>query len=240
MQNTTKQGVSEMALKPNPLDPQSVLGVQASPPVDLFPGNGLIAGETVAQWTQDWWTWVLQSPFDASAMFDPTGAFANTNNTGAMFFIGGSFGGDATRTFDVPASKPLLVPILNNIAAQFTGHGPDPATGGKGAANIAQAEFQTSVTDLSLNIDGKAIGNLQSDLVRTDWFSPGNTAAPGSVANVFASLGVFVPGDLGPAKSVGYWAVIQGLTAGSTHTLDFGGSTSSGFSLHIHDTIHVV
>jgi len=55
--------------------------------------------------------------------------------TPALFFIGGSFGGDVSRTFNVPAGKPLLVPILNNLAFQFTGKGPDPATGGKGAAN---------------------------------------------------------------------------------------------------------
>ena len=95
-------------------------------------------------------------------------------------------------------------------------------------------DWQKSVTSLFLNIDGTPVSNLQSDYVRTNWFSAG-TVQPGSLAEAFG-----LTGDLGPSKSVGYWAVVNGLAAGSTHVLDFGGSTSAGFSLHIHDTIHVV
>ena len=200
----------------------------------VLQSHGMVAGETVAQWTQDWWTWALQSPAATSPMEDPTGANANVNNSGAMFFIAESFGGDATRTFDVPAGKPLLVPILNDLALQFTGKGPDPVTGGKGAADQILATWQKSVTNLFLNIDGVPVSNLQSDLVRTNWFSAG-TVQPGSLAESFG-----LTGDLGPSKSDGYWAVVKGLGAGSTHTLDFGGATSDGFSVHITDTIHVV
>src|ERR1700759_5796917 len=95
-----------------------ILNAQNAPDAQTLPGgavlqsHGMVAGETVSQWTQDWWTWALQSPAATSPMVDPTGANAGINNTGDMFFIGGSFGGDATRTFDVPAGVPLLVPVL--------------------------------------------------------------------------------------------------------------------------------
>jgi len=223
-----------MTLKHGPLDNQSPLsGSQTVPNAELVPSNGMVAGETIAQWTQDWWTWALQSPAATSPQMDTTGAFANVNNSGAMFFVAGSFGGDVAREFDVPAGKPLLLPVLNNIALQYTGTGPDPLTGGKGAASIVTTDWQKGVTNLFMTIDGKTVGDLQSDLVRTSWFSPG-TPQPGSLIESFGFTG-----DLGPAKSDGYWAVLTGFTAGSTHTLDFGGAWNGG-SVHIHDTVHVV
>ena len=223
-----------MAHKPNVFDSQTLPDSQGFADTLVLQSHGMVAGETVAQWTQDWWTWALQSPAANSPMLDSTGANANVNNSGAMFFIGGSFGGDATRTFDVPAGKPLLVPVLNDLALQFTGKGPDPLTGGKGAANQVLTDWQHSVTNLFLNIDGNPVNNLQSDLVRTDWFSAG-TVQPGSLAESFG-----LTGDLGPSKSDGYWVVVKSFAAGSTHTLEFGGSTSNGFSIDISDTIHVV
>lgn len=166
---------------------------------------------------------------------DTTGTYAGINqpDPNTMFFIAGTFGGDVTREFDVPAGTHLLVPVLNNVVLQFSGKGPDPVTGGKGAANIATTDWQKSVTNLFLTIDEKAVGNLQSDLVRTDWFSPG-AVQPNSLIESFG-----FSGELGPAKSDGFWAVIKGFAPGSTHTLDFGGSWNGG-SVHIHDTIHAV
>ena len=154
-----------MANKAGVADSQAVPDTQVlSGGLDLQ-SHGMVAGETVAQWTQDWWKWALQSPAATSPMLDQTGAFADVNNTGSMFFIGGSFSsGDVTRTFDVPAGKPILIPILNNVALQFTGRGPDPVTGGKGAGNMGITDWQKSVTSLFLNIDGTPVSNLQSDI----------------------------------------------------------------------------
>jgi len=198
----------------------------------VLPSHGMIDGETLSQWTQDWWTWAVQTPVATSPMLDTTGAYAGVDNTAAMFFLAGTFSGNVERTFDVPGNKPLLVPILNDLVLQYTGKGPDPLTGGKGAADQLLADWQKSVTSLVLDIDNHPVGNLQSDLVRTDFFSLG-TVQPGSVAQAFG-----LSGELAPSKSDGYWAVIQGLAPGS-HTIDFGGSSNAG-SFHITDHIKVV
>lgn len=226
-----------MAKKIGPLDPSGNLDpdIQTLPDGVILQSHGQVAGETIAQWSQDWWTWALQTPFATSPMLDTTGANASVGNTGAMFFIAGSFGGDVTREFEVPADKPLLVPVLNALALQYTGRGPDPSTGGQGAANQYQVGWRESVTDIFLKIDGQSIGKLQTDFVKTDWFSSG-TVQPGSVAEAFG-----LTGDLGLEKSSGYWAVLKGFAPGSTHTLEFGGSWDNGTSsVHITDTIHVV
>lgn len=211
-------------------DPSAIPNSQTTANALVYQSNGLIAGETIGQWTQAWWTWALQTPAATAPMLDPTGAFAGVDNNRAVFFIAGSFGGDATRTFEAPAGKPLLLPVLNDLALQFNGKGPDPATGGKGGANIVLADWLKSVTDLFLTIDGQPVTNLQSDRIRSDFFSPG-TPQPGSLIESFG-----FSGDLGPAKSDGYWAMLKPLAAGR-HEIDFGGTAS--VSVHIHDTIFV-
>lgn len=211
-------------------DPSAIPNSQTTANSLVYQSNGLIAGQTIGQWTEAWWTWALQTPAATAPMTDPTGAFAGVDNDRAVFFIAGSFGGDATRTFDAPAGKPLLLPVLNDVVLQFSGRGPDPATGGKGAANIALADWLKSVTSVFLTIDGEPVTNLQSDRVRSTWFSPG-TAQPGSLIESFG-----FSGDLGPARSDGYWAMLRPLAAGR-HEIDFGGTAS--VSVHIHDTIFV-
>src|SRR5215471_10515936 len=94
------------------------------PSFTIVRSNAAIAGESVSQWTGDWWTWALQSPANQNPVLDQTGAFANVNNNGPVFFIAGDFGGDVERTFTVPAGKPLLVPLLNAFDVEGPGIAP--------------------------------------------------------------------------------------------------------------------
>jgi hypothetical protein len=209
--------------------------------------HGQINGETVQQWTQDWVTWWLQAPATTNPQFDTTGAYANVdNNNGKMFFLAGNFGGDSTRTFTAPANEPLLVPILDSPALQWNGTDfngvVDHQTFGKGAGNKSVTDWQkgVSASDLFLSINGASVDVTQSDFIKTSWFSSG-PAQPDSFAQALVDAHVLYPGgvDIGPNKNVGYWAVIAGQPAGSTMTLDFGGSTG-GFAVGVHDTITFV
>ena len=165
-----------------------------------------------------------------------------------MFFLGGAIGTPLTdppqviaREFNAPASKMMLVPILNFIALQFTGTGPNPkniATGTPAAANELIKDWANSVTNLFLRIDGKDVIDFKQDFVKTGFFSAG-TATPDSLAG---ALGL--TGDLGHSKSEGFWAVLPGFAAGTTHTVEFGGSTATlgtntGYTIDVRDTIHV-
>jgi hypothetical protein len=190
--------------------------------------RGMVAGETIAQWTQKWWTWALQAPANQNPLLDTTGSFAHVNNTDSVFFIGGTFGGltTADRSItDVPAGKPLLIPVLNQFDTL------DPPN----VENKVLSDFQKSVASLFADIDGIPVKNLQSDLVRTDFFSMGPTQ-PGSLVE---QLGAPVGTDLSPTKSSGYWLMVEGLAPGQ-HTLHFGGSLSTGFSTEVTDHITVV
>ena len=221
----------------------------AASPADayLMNSHGMINGETVNQWTEQWWTWALQSPYATSPQFDTTGQYAGVGNTNpSMFFVAGTFGsGDYTRTIDVPANEPLLVPIFNDAALQYSGHGRDPFTGGKGGGAQTEAQWLRDVSNVFLSINGQPVDNLQTDLVRTPWFSAG-TVQPGSVAEAYG-----LAGAIAPSQAVGYWAVINGQPKGTTLTLDFGGSVTplgphpspypgGAVDVHIHDTIRFV
>src|SRR3954470_4456879 len=77
--------------------------------------NSIVAGQSIADWTAAWWTWVLQAPVVTNPLLDTTGHFANVNNNGPVFFIAGSQGGAVTRSFSVPAGKPVLFPLINTF-----------------------------------------------------------------------------------------------------------------------------
>src|SRR3954451_15035019 len=81
----------------------------------ILPPDSIVAGRSIADWTAAWWTRTLQSPAAQDPQVDPSGAFANFNNDGPVFFIAGTNGlsGPVSRSFEVPAGKPVLFPMIN-------------------------------------------------------------------------------------------------------------------------------
>jgi hypothetical protein len=61
------------------------LAMQTACNPSVFPSKGVIAGETVAQWTEARWEWAVNTPSATSPLTDTTGAFANVNNLGPVF-----------------------------------------------------------------------------------------------------------------------------------------------------------
>jgi len=138
----------------------------------LSPG-AVVLGKPIADWTADWWTWGAQAPNGpTNPRFDPTGAFANYNNNGPVFFVGG---GTFTRNFTVPAGKPLLLPIINYFDIEPNPPVTDPLSDRIAAANTAVATWLTVVDTDSLfaPIDGTAVTNPADYLEVTGIFSMG-------------------------------------------------------------------
>lgn len=193
----------------------------------LAPGS-VVAGKSIADWTAAWWTWNVQSPVATYPSADPTGAFADQNNNGPVFFIAGTTGGAATRSFNVPSGRPLLIPMINFFDTE-------PAkidVGVSLADRIPAAEkivgaWPGNVIPASLfaSIDGNAIVSPTDYLETTAIFSAGPTQ-PGSFIE---SLGVPTGDDIFPTKAAGYWLMVEGLTPGP-HELHFG-SSANGFSV---------
>jgi len=203
----------------------------------------VVAGKTISQWTQDWWTWAVNLPTDQNPFTHPEGNFASVNNDGPVFFIaeGVPGGPDASQTINVPFGTPLLVPLQNIVDTpleflpnkhrqtldELTSSPAIHAT-----ENRHIKSFDASVTSLFAEIDHVPVTDLfKNNLVDSSFFSMG-TAKEGTLAvDVYGLAAAGTPMD--PSKSGGYWLMINDLSPG-THFLNFGG-TSAG--IHLGDGI---
>ena len=192
----------------------------------ILPPGSSVAGKPIADWTAAWDTWWIQSPGSMDPTRDPTGAWANNNNNGPVFFVAGTSGDlkTATRAFRVPAGRPLLIPMIN---VGWIGWPPDTE---EIASQAVAADLELiDVNSLFASIDGQALANPKSYLEQSNFFSAG-IATPGTLLEKWLidagqpfPLGV----DLYPSLTAGYWLMVEGLAPGS-HTLNFGGAYKDG------------
>jgi hypothetical protein len=188
--------------------------------------HGQVAGKTISEWTEDWYTWAFQSPTAVSPFTGSAGDGSGGFDAGGMFFIGGFDTSNGPLNVTIQFGKPILVPLLNFADTIDT----------KPVENGLISDFTKGASGLFATLDGQALHNLQADLVKTDFFSAGPTLV-GSWAN---DQGVEVGKELTPSKGAGFWIVIEGLSKG-THTLEFGGhSASTNTTINTHDVLHIV
>jgi len=130
--------------------------------------HGTVDGQTIAQWTQDWWTWALNLPIKhsgASNPFqDPSGGSASAGQSGPVFFLQSN---TSQNNVYVPAGiHHFLVPLVNFIDTApeaFPPH-PDsitPVIAGPNSIHSTEARnissFDRSVTHLFAMVGGVAI-----------------------------------------------------------------------------------
>ena len=191
--------------------------------------NAVVAGKTIADWTQDWLTWGFQAPAAANPILDPDGSFANVDNSGPVFFVAGAFLNNPApviiRTFSVPEGKPILISVLEAADAECCGS-PLAIPGWKGtpAALVEKviSGFPGRVRTMSASIDGTPVTDLRAHFEQTGIFSMG----PVQDGSLISEVGYTVGDEVFPAGGSGYYLMVEGLTPG-THVLDFGGSASS-------------
>ncbi len=189
----------------------------------ILPPGATVAGQSITDWTAGWWTWALRAPAATNPLNDSTGAFANVNNGGPVFFIAGN---TATRSFDVPAGAPILLPLINLFDVEPVPPDPPSATLGdrETAANAVVQAWLAAVDTGSLfaSIDGNTVASPDSYREVTGFFDMGPVVA----GSLLESFGVPAGTDAYPTKSGGYWLMITGLTPGQ-HQLHFGGSAEA-------------
>jgi hypothetical protein len=198
--------------------------------------HGTVDGQTIARWTQDWWTWALNLPIKDSApgasnpFQDPSGGSAGAGQSGPVFFLQSNTSQD--NVYVPSGMHHFLVPLVNFIDSApevFPPHHDPNVIGGPNSIHSTEAHnissFDHSVTSLFATVDGVAVPDLFSHLVDSSFFDPG-IAQPNTLATDL--FGVAPPGWLGksmaPAMSGGYWLMLD-LPSG-THTLNFGGMTN--------------
>lgn len=205
----------------------AAFAAQSASAVTVYSPGSVVAGRSIAEWTAAWWTWALQAPVARNPLADTTGAHADVNNGGPVYFVAGSDGsaGAVTRAFDVPAGRPLLVPMINFIDTEPSIYDKGAALADRqAAANIVVGNWLGAVDTASLfaSIDGIAVANPAQYLEVTGLFSMG----PAEAGSVIESYGVVAGDVLDPSKSAGYWLMVDGLAPG-LHTLHLGGRSNA-------------
>jgi hypothetical protein len=196
---------------------------QSASAYTILAPDAVVAGKSIVDWTAEWWTWALQSLLATNPLLDDTGAFANVNNNGPVFFIAGGVTPSVTRSFNIPAGRPVLLPLINNVVVDSIP--PDPAgttLAEREAANDAYISAFVNAVDtnsLFASIDGNPVANLSQYLQVTGHFDLG----PSQAGSLLEAIGVPAGTDGFPTESGGYWLMIDGLTPGP-HTLHFGGA----------------
>ena len=193
----------------------------------VLPSDSTVAGKTIGEWSAEWWKWAFGQSVPNDAFTDTTGANADINQAGPVFFVAGTTGTNATRTFSVPEGKYLLFPLLNVAFSTLE----------TGLAGTDLKDLTTSVADsidsAFFSVNGDAIigsSNYQDYRVTSPKFS-----------FIYAADNPFgvAAGPSGDAFADGYYAMVEPLEPG-TYIFDFGGGASSlDFAVEVNDTITV-
>jgi hypothetical protein len=169
----------------------------------LVPPHQKVAGTSQDDWSREWWQWAASFTDHESPVADTTGRRCRSKQSGAVWFLAGTYGTQRTiRTCTVPAGKYLFFPLINYVIFPQS---EDSLTCEDAKATAAEATADVSA--LVLEVDGKVFKNLSAHRQATgDCFD----------------LDARGDGGIAPSAANGYYIMLKPLSRG-THTLNFGG-----------------
>jgi hypothetical protein len=180
-------------------------------------------GRTYAEWTAKWWQWILSIPADDNPARDMDGTLCGINQSGPVWFLAGTLGGNAERSCTIPSGKSILLPVLNYGATLAD----EPAIKTEEELlSLSKLEMDV-ISDIRINLDGVELYDLQKYRVPSVMFDvnlPEN--------NLFG-------GNQGPTRGVsdGYWLFLKPLSKGKHEIRSFGscldGRVNIGVRYHI-------
>ncbi len=186
----------------------------------VAPGS-TVAGKSIGEWTGDWWNWLVQEEFATNAALDTTGAFANRNQSGPVFFVAGTFGDNVPyhRSFTVPTDRYILIPMINYVF-----WAPEDGADEAAIRTIAKTNVD-SADSLFFSLDGNSLANP---------FSYREASPAGGFtlkfAPLLAEIGLSNMDRLAVAD--GYWVMLEPLSYG-THQLQFGARQPGQFETDV-------
>jgi hypothetical protein len=207
-------------------------GAHLAPPNIVKPGMR-VGGKYYGDWAAEWWKWALKTPPATNPVKDTTGANAAVGQDPAspVFFLGGTFGGDAERTVTIPAGKSVFFPVVNTIWWHEYWDTDTEETLRAGAN-----AWVDSVDILKVKLDGKSVKNLGMYRAESPVFAfdipedsvPDEWANPAYWPNGYPAMTF----DLAVAD--GYWLLLEPMEAGP-HTIEFIGGIKGpdGFATRV-------
>jgi hypothetical protein len=165
-------------------------------------------GRSWEEWVELWWKWCYSKPYDANSVSDNTGELCSKNQRYTdVWFLAGTFGGNAQRECKIPYGRSIFFPIVNDIIS-FAEY---PKLKTENALhNYAKKDLDTT-RSLYLNIDGAELHGLFDYRIHSRLFA---------IKIPMISNGERIIRT--QAISDGYWVFIEPLPLGE-HTLTFTG-----------------
>ncbi len=188
-----------------------------------------VDGKTIGEWTSAWWQWAFSLGPTDNPFIDGSQSAADNHQAGPVFFLAGTATGSATRSFNVPADKYLLLPMINYECSDLEGNG------------NTEAELRTCAVDGidlvdSLTVSGIDLSGRSASEFR-EATPPGSTFSFEVVAG--NAFGV-APGTANKAVADGYYLMLAPIGLGE-HTIEYGGGiTQFDFSTLVTATINGV
>jgi hypothetical protein len=171
----------------------------------VVPPKEIVAGRSQADWTTVWWQWAASFPDDESPVGDRSGARCGASQSGAVWFLAGTFETRRTiRTCTVPRGKYLFFPLINYMV-----YPPEGSTAACATLQAGAADVTDGVSSLVLEVDGVRGTALES-----------HRMVPARCFNLY---GRDASEDYVPAAANGYYVMLRPLKPGK-HTLNFGGA----------------
>jgi hypothetical protein len=81
----------------------------------ILPPTANVGGESLDEWSAEWWKWALSFPTPTNPLLDETGEHASQGDVGQVFFLAGTTGENATRSFSVPTGHHIFFPLVNRF-----------------------------------------------------------------------------------------------------------------------------
>jgi hypothetical protein len=198
----------------------------------VYAPHATVRGQTLAQWSAQWWQWVFENPVADNALFDDTGAKACLGDVGKAFFLGGVFNttGTAERTIKLPSGTPVFFPVLNTETDNVGVNPPRTVA----EARAVNADIVATTTALHATIDGRPVPDLFS---RREISAPYSMTLP--EGNIFQEVfGLDFVGTTDDAVSDGFWVMTKPLTPGR-HDINFGGTFGDPINFTLDVTYHI-
>lgn len=183
-------------------------------------------GKSYRDWAAEWTQWSYSIPASVHPLADVGGDYCAVGQRGRAWFLGGTFGGAATRICTIPAETGVFFPIITLACDNV---GANPPLNIAGLRNLCASYLQSPVYEAQL--DGVAINNLNRYRVRSSVFSY-------SVSD--DNLYGYPPGVVYPSVADGYFLMLKPLSPGQ-HTLHIhGGLPQFGFDVDVTYVLNVV
>jgi hypothetical protein len=199
----------------------------------VFPPGSRPYGASYSEWTVRWWQWSYSLPVAGHPLFDESGANCGAGQSGPVWFLGGVFNvsGSADRTLcSVPAGKALLFPILN--VEWDNACPPDDLTFEE--LRAIAASFMDLATNMTVEVDGRAIENLESYR-----FTAGPFGVDIPSGSIWEFFGCPTPaGHYEPLAADGFYLMLTPLPPGP-HVIHFRGTVADPVNFTLDITYHL-